>query len=58
MEIYVFEDTDGNECGSSTTDAGKARQYAQENGLRWIAYTYEFVDSELVEDYTNENDGE
>ena len=52
LELYSFEDANGSERGYWTTDAVRAREYAQQNGLRWIANIYEWTDSELVQDYT------
>ena len=56
IEQYTFEDANGHEYGSFTTfNITEAREYAQANKVRLVANTYEFSDSELVEDYTDEN---
>ena len=52
IEIFSFEDKDGNESGFTTFDAGEAMQYAEKNKLKCIANVFEFSDSELVEDFT------
>ena len=51
IERYLFEDSDGNEIGWSTFDPTEAREYAQQHGYAMIAHTYEWSDSELVEDF-------
>jgi len=54
IERYLFEDADGVEVAWSTYDATEAREYAKEHGYAMIAHTYEWSDSELVEDYRTE----
>lgn len=56
IELYVFEDEEGTLDTFTTLDADEARNYAQRNNRRWIAQTYEYADSEVVEDFTKEND--
>jgi hypothetical protein len=52
IEVYCFEDADGNAVDYFTTqDIEGARRYAIQNGYAIIARTFEFSDSELVEDY-------
>jgi len=54
VEIYTFEDKDGNTQGWTTENPVDAREHAQKHGLRWIANKFELCDSELVEDCTEE----
>jgi hypothetical protein len=56
IEQYVFEDADGQESTWTTFCPTKAKDYAREHGLKCIAVTYEFVDSELVWDFTQQED--
>jgi len=59
VEIYTFEDADGNSFTDwETQDMGEARAFAQEHQLRLIANTYEWSDSEMIEDYTETEDDE
>ena len=58
IEVYGFEDTSGQQCGFTTYDIDEARQHAEEHGLKVIAYIYEFSDSELVNDYTKQEEEE
>lgn len=56
LEVYVFEDADGNEFGTFTTqNIEEAKQYARGNKLRIIARVFEYADSEMVEDYTEKD---
>ncbi len=52
IEVYSFEGADGTPDGYMTQDIEKARAHAREHNLKLIANTFEFVDSELVEDHT------
>jgi hypothetical protein len=55
LELYSFEDADGNESGTFTTrEIEEAKQYAQDNGLRVIANVYEWSEAVPVSgcDYT------
>lgn len=53
--LYTFEKKNGEEFSSySTQNAIAAKAHAQKHGLRWIANTFTFEDSELVEDYTQD----
>jgi hypothetical protein len=55
IEVYSFERAEGEPFGSFTTqDITEAQEYARTNGLRIIANVYEWSDSELIEDYTTE----
>ena len=56
IEIYTFEDVNGKRRDHTTQDPTEARNYAKHHELKWIALTYEFTDSELVEDYTPEQE--
>jgi GH35 family endo-1,4-beta-xylanase len=50
LHLYSFEDADGNEFGTYTTESAvNAQDYARQNHLRVRAHTYEWTDSELVE---------
>lgn len=56
IEVYAFENADGTEFGSYTTqDRREAQSYAQQHGLRVIAHTFEWSGSEPVSewDYTD-----
>lgn len=55
IEVYSFEDANGTEFGSfTTTSPDEAKRYAASNRLRVRANTYEYTDSEIVNewDYT------
>lgn len=52
QEIYSFEDRDGVESSFITYSISEAREFAARNRLRLIAHMYEWIDSELIEDYT------
>ena len=52
IEVYVFEDKDGNPDGYSTQNAREAKEYAEKWGLLWCVNKYVFSDSEVVEDFT------
>lgn len=58
IEVYAFEDADGNPDEFTTMDAREAKSYAIANNRKWIARQYEYADSELVEDYTETDDDE
>lgn len=54
IEVYAFEDKDGNSVSDYTTqDIGEARKFAVENSCRIIACIFEFADCELVESYVD-----
>lgn len=52
LQVYAFE-TDGDESATdwTTMDFAEAREYARRFGYSIIARTYEYADSELVEDH-------
>lgn len=53
ITVYSFEDKDGNEFGSFTTqDYEEAKRYAAEGRLKVIANEYEWSESFPLEDYT------
>lgn len=56
IEVYVFEDADGNMDSYYTVDPMLAKQYAIEHNLAWIARKFEYIDSELVKDYRKEEE--
>jgi hypothetical protein len=58
IEVYTFENKYGDEDTYHTQNANDAREYAQKYNLRWIANTFVWDDSELVEDYTERDDDE
>lgn len=58
IEVYVFEDKDGNLKEWQTQNRVEAKEYAQKWGLVWIAITYEYSDREVVQDFTREDDKE
>lgn len=52
ITVYAFEEGDDQSATDWTTfSITEAREYAQEHGYSMIARTYEYADSELVEDY-------
>lgn len=51
IEVYTFEDADGKFGTFRTTDYREALRYAQTYNLAIVAHQYEWVDSNLVEDY-------
>jgi hypothetical protein len=52
IEVYTFEDANGNEVSSYTTqNPGEARDYAQTGGYRVRSHIYEWTDSELVAEW-------
>jgi hypothetical protein len=52
IEVYVFEDADGNPFGSyATTNVKDAKEYALDAGLRVVARVYEFSHSEPVPEW-------
>lgn len=54
LELYVFEGATGDGLETFTTlDADEARNYAQKYSLKWLAQIYEYSDTELVEDFTD-----
>jgi hypothetical protein len=59
IHLYTLEDKDGNEviCAGGEFDSfAEAKSAAQEHRARLIDNTYEWSDSEMVEDYTGTND--
>jgi hypothetical protein len=63
LHLYTFEEKDGTESSFSTQNFEEASTFAQKYRMKLIDNTYEFEDSELVEDYTltdedTEQDGE
>ncbi len=53
ISVYGFEDADGNEFGSFTTqNYEEAKRYASANSLRIVARHFEFSDTEYLDDYT------
>jgi magnesium-transporting ATPase (P-type) len=53
IEIYTFEDADGNPATDwHTQDYSEAHDHAAAHGYRLIANTYQWADSELIEDFT------
>jgi hypothetical protein len=55
IEVYVFEDKDGNPDTYTTQDARKAKEYAEKWELLWCVNKYVFSDSEVVQDFTVED---
>jgi hypothetical protein len=53
IERYTFEDADGMGPGYSTFDPAEAREYGQQYGLKVIANSYEWADSEVAWDFTS-----
>jgi hypothetical protein len=59
IEVYAFEDKDGNEDGTFTTrDIEEAKRHARKDRLRMMARVFEYTDSELVEDNSGTDDSE
>jgi hypothetical protein len=57
IEVYAFEDKNGESVTDWTTqDIREAREYAQENKCVLVARQYEYTDSEVVEDYSEDDD--
>lgn len=55
IEVYAFENADGESATDWTTqDIDEAKTYAREHKFKLIARIYEYADSELVEDNTDE----
>ena len=52
IELYAFEHADGTVDSFTTHDAEEAQDHARAHGLRWMAYSFEFTDSELVMDFS------
>ncbi len=52
IEVYVFEDKDGNPDTHTTQDTREAKEYAEKWELVWCVNKYVFSDSEVVEDFT------
>lgn len=52
ITVYAFE-TEGDQPASdfTTMSVTEAREYAKANGYSLIARTFEYTDSELIEDY-------
>lgn len=55
MEVYTFENADGVSDNYSTQNPTEARERGERYGLRVIANIYEWADSEMVWDFTNES---
>ena len=60
IEVYTVENEHGDYEGQwPLSDISEARKYAQEVKGKLVCLTYEFADSELVEDYSDsEENGE
>jgi hypothetical protein len=58
VSLYGFESAEGEEDTFNTFSADEAKEYAQKHGLKWIAYEYEYSDSEMVMDFTPQDDEE
>jgi hypothetical protein len=53
VEVYSFEDSNFNQFGDFTTmDYKEAEEYASQNSLILVANIYEWQDSEIVKNYT------
>lgn len=52
ITVYSFEDRDGPSGSYTTQDYREAKEFARKNNLRVIANEYEWVDSEMVDDFT------
>ena len=51
IELYVFEDAEGDIDTFTTFDADEARNYALRYQRRWVAQIFEYADSQVVEDF-------
>lgn len=59
MYCYTFEDKNGHAFGSGVvTDPLAAKAFAEKYSLRMIEHAYEYVDSDLVEDFTETEEEE
>ncbi len=57
VEIYAFEKADGNpETDWTTQNFQEAENYARDNQCRLVARTYEYIDTDVIADYTVEED--
>ncbi len=54
VEVYTFEDADGAPDSYTTYDPQEAKERAEKYGLKVIALSFEYADSELVWDFTAE----
>lgn len=52
ITVYTFESADGTEDTYTTMDTQEAGDRARQYGMRAIANTYEWADSEPLVDYT------
>lgn len=51
IEVYAFENADGTEQTYTTQDSGEAQDHAHTHGLRVIAHTFVWSDSEPVPEW-------
>lgn len=56
LTVYTFEDANGAADSWTTMEYDDAKRYAYQWNLRIIANTYEWSDSEPLEDYTQSDD--
>lgn len=56
IELYAFEDSDGTLHTFTTFDSMKAKEYAQDHSCRCIAQIHEYTESELVWDFSEEEE--
>lgn len=56
ITVYSFENANGPFGSYTTQNINDAREYGRNNALKVIANEYEFSDSELVEDFTNDRE--
>jgi len=52
IEIYRFQNADGIELDRTLYTIREARDFAKSHRLQIIAHTFEWADSEMIEDYT------
>ncbi len=55
VELYVFEDSAGRETTFTTYNPIEAKNHAASQGLRCIARVFEYSDSEVAWDYTEDH---
>ncbi len=58
VQLYGFEDAEGNEDSFTTFSAIEAKAYAEEHRLKWISFEYVYSDHEVVMDFTPQEEDE
>ena len=58
IAVYTFEDKDGNDQEWCTQKYSEAKEWAMRHNMKIILNTYVWDDSEMLEDFTDEEDEE